>query len=94
MNEQRQELFNASYVLNDVRSETYSGINNMPELTMRVDNSLSSNSSRFTISNIDSRMVSTISADSVLDFSRLRPFKRSPRKKFNHITELEFSMNE
>lgn len=89
------ELFNASFALNETKSEAnYNYLRNRPtqEPTLRTDFSSTNNLSTFTNSNIDTTKFGTVSADSCLNVSKFQAFRRSPRRKLNHVKELEVQM--
>ena len=89
------EIFNASFALNETKSEAnYNYLQNKnPEMTFKTDSSNNTNLSHFTNSNIDTTKIGTISADSCLNVSKFQVFKRSPRRKLNHVKEVDIEMD-
>lgn len=78
------ELFNASFALNDTKSEAnYRAHVNQNDFMVNIDMSQShTNSSQFTTSCCDNtKMVSVFSADSILNITKIQGLKRSPRMK-------------
>lgn len=88
------EIFNASFALNETKSEAnYNYLQNKnPEMTFKTDSSNNTNLSNFTNSNIDTTKIGTISADSCLNVSKFQVFKKSPRRKLNHVKEVDINM--
>ena len=95
-NNVRLEIFNASFALNETKSEAnmYDIKNRQREQTIKIDMSHNTNTSHFTMSNMDNTKIgSTISADSVLNMRKFHAFRRTPRKKVNHVKDIEFAFN-
>lgn len=88
------EIFNASFALNETKSEAnYNYLQNKAaEQTFKTDFSSNTNLSHFTNSNIDTTKLGTVSADSCLNVTKFQAFRRSPRRKLNHVKELEIQM--
>ena len=87
------ELFNASFALNETKSEANYGARvNQNQYMTRLDmNQSNTNTSQFTTSYGDNtKMVSVFSADSMLNVSKLQGFKRSPKmRRFNMHREVD-----
>ena len=87
------ELFNASFALNETKSEAnYGGCINQNQFMSKLDiNQSQTNNSQFTTSYGDTtKMASVFSADSMLNISRLQNLKRSPRlRRFNIHREVD-----
>jgi len=81
------ELFNASFALNETKSEAnYGARMNQNQYMTRLDmNQSNTNTSQFTMSYGDNtKMVSVFSADSMLNVSKLQSMRRSPKlRRYN-----------